>query len=167
MAELITVGAYTIGLDLSAKGIAAGAAAAGAGMGAAGLVGQAQAQRRAAQYNARIAAMEAESIREAAKYEEREARKEGKKLKARQLVQVAKGGTVPGVGTPLLLQTETAAEIEKDIRLMRYGYGLKRSQALSRGRYGKMMGRAKSRASVWGAGKTLATGTYRTASLLG
>jgi hypothetical protein len=136
-----------------------------ASVGAYSSIQQGKAAEQAGKYNAELAARQAENIKEASEYEEREARIEGRKLRARQLVQFAKGGVVPGAGTPLLVQEETAARTERDIMLQKYGYGQQYVRSLSEAKMQRMMGKSKSRASRWQAGSSLLTGAYRAASI--
>lgn len=136
-----------------------------AGMGAYGQYQTGKFQERMTEYNAQLAAQEAETIKEASEYEQRAARKEGRKLKDRQFVQFAKGGVVPTTGTPLLVRQETAEDIEKDIRMMQYGYGIRRGRALSESKLQKMKGKGMSRAARWTAGTSLLTGAYRVSSI--
>lgn len=136
-----------------------------AGFSAYGQIKQGLFQERMAKYNAKLAAQEAETIKEASEYEQRQARKEGRKLKAQQFVQFAKGGVVPTTGTPLLVREELAEDVEKDIRMMGYGYGIRRSRALSESKLQKMKSKGMSRAARWQAGTSLLTGAYRVASI--
>ncbi len=108
---------------------------------------------------------EAEQIQEASQYEERESRVEGRKLKARQFLQFAKGGVVPGTGTPLLVGEETATSIERDVQKQKYGYGLEGERKYFEADLYKKKGKAASRAARWSAGTSLLTGAYRTASI--
>jgi hypothetical protein len=117
------------------------------------------------EYKAGLAKQEAESVKEASEFEERETRIEGRRIRARQLLQFAKGGVVPTTGTPLLVGEETTADIEKDIKLQKYGYGLQYSRTLSRGRLARQEGKYAKRAGAWSGGTSLLTGAYRAASI--
>jgi len=145
--------------------LAADVALIGAGVSAAGQIQTGKFQERMTEYNAQLAAQEAETIKAASEYEQRAARVEGRKLKARQFVQFAKGGVVPTTGTPLLVREETAGDIERDVRMMGYAYGIQRARALSEGRIQKMTGKGMSRAARWQAGSSLLTGAYRVSSI--
>lgn len=141
------------------------ASVATAGMGAYSYTEQARSQRQQGKYDAELARREAEITAEASEHEEREERREAKRLREKQFVQFAGGGVVPSKGTPLKVIADTQAEIEADIGLQTYGYGLKREQLLSRAQMERKLGKSKSRASRYMAGTSLATGAYRTASL--
>jgi len=126
---------------------------------------QSQFQKQQGEYQSQLARREAEETAEAGEHEERESRREARRLKEKQLVQFAKGGVVPSVGTPLKVVTKEQARYEADIGLEKYGYGIQRGRFLSRAQMEKRLGRSKSRASRYMAGTSLATGAYRTASL--
>lgn len=112
-----------------------------------------------------LSIQEAEQIQEASRYEERESRVEGRKLRARQFLQFAKGGVVPGTGTPLLVAEETRTDIERDIQKQKYGYGLESQRKYFEADLSKKKGKAASRAARWSAGTSLLTGAYRVASI--
>jgi len=141
------------------------AALAGAGVSAVSAIQQGKVAKQAAEFNAALAGQEAESIGDTQEFEERETRVEGRKLRARQLLQFASGGVVPGVGTPLLVGEETAQDVEKDIGFQRFGFGLQRRQALSRQQLEKRKGKAATRASRFQAGSSLLTGAFRAGSV--
>ena len=136
----------------------ADAALIAAGLSAYSSVQQGKFAQQTAEYEAKVYQQEAESIKAGAEYETREMRREKRQLLASQLVAQAKGGIVPGAGTPLELRSKTAADIERDILLTQFGYGLAESQALSRAGMAKVYGKTQRRASLWQAGITLATG---------
>ncbi len=115
--------------------------------------------------NAALLEQEAESIGKASEFEERETRIEGRKIRARQLLQFAKGGVVPTTGTPSVVGQQTMVDIEKDIKLRKYGYGLQKSRTKSKAKLARLEGRAASRASAWQAGSSLLTGAYRVGSI--
>lgn len=145
--------------------LAADVALATAAVSATSQIQQGKYQQEMAEYNAALATQEAETVKEAGEYEEREARIEGRRLRAKQLLQFAKGGVVPTTGTPLIVGKKTAVDIEKDIQLQRYGYGLQYSRTLSRARLERMKGKGARRASRWAAGTSLLTGAYRASSV--
>lgn len=144
---------------------AAVAATAAGGYAAYGQYQQGKYAERMHKANAALAAQEAEEVKKASEYEERTARIEGRKEKARHLLQFATGGVVPTIGTPLIYQAEAGAKIEKDISLQRYGYGLRYSRAKSEERLQRMMGKTKRKAARWQAGTSLLTGAYRVSSI--
>lgn len=153
------------GTTYGAAAIATDIAITAAVVGATSQIQQGKYQQQMAEYNAALKEREAETITEASEYEEREARRAGRKLKAKQFMQFAKGGVLPTTGTPLLVREETEGEIERNIRLKKYGYGLQYSRAMSDARLQRMMGKSRSRASRWSAGTSLLTGGYRAASV--
>jgi len=126
---------------------------------------QGRVARQQGEFQAKLAEREAKTVKEASEYEERASRIEGRQLRSRQLVQFAGGGVVPSVGTPLLVAEETAAQIQRNITLQKYGYGLQRTRFMSQAKLQRMMGRSKSRASRWQAGSSLLTGAYRVSSI--
>ena len=126
---------------------------------------QGKASEQENKYNAELAVREAETVKEASEYEERQTRIEGRQLRARQLLQFAKGGVVPGTGTALLVRSQTAAKTEQNIAMQKYGYGLQQTKSMSQAKLYKMMGKSKSRASRWQAGSSLLTGAYRASSV--
>ncbi len=159
----IKLGATTIGM--TAAQAATNAALIAAGVGTYSSIQQGEIAEQTGKYNAELATRDAQTIKEASAFEEREARVEGRKLRARQLLQFAKGNVVPSGGTPLLVQEETAARTARDITLQKYGYGLQYSRSMSQAKLSRMMGKSKSRASRWQAGSSLLTGAYRASSI--
>lgn len=158
-------GAAAGGGASTAATIATYATIAAAGTTAYMAVQQGKAAEQQGKYQAELAARDAESIKEASEFEERQGRIEGRQLRARQLLQFAKGGVVPGTGTPLLVQQETAAKTRRDITLQKYGYGLAYGRSMSQAKMARMMGKSKSKASRWQAGSSLLTGAYRASSI--
>lgn len=150
---------------VTATTLAADAAIATAVMSGMSYSQQARTQRQQGKYQSAFAQREAEITAEASEHEEREARRDAKKLREKQLVQFAGGGVVPSIGTPLKVIKDTQAEMEADIGLQKYGYGLQAGRLRSRAEMERRLGRSKSRASRYMAGTSLATGAYRTASL--
>ena len=136
-------------------------ALAGAGLSAYSSYQQGQYAEDMGEYNAKVYAAQAESLEKASEHETREERIEKRKLLAKQLVSFAGGGVVPGAGTPLKIMSKTAGDIERDISMTQYGYGLEASQARSKGRYAKSYGKSRKRASLWQAGTTVMTGAAR------
>ena len=126
---------------------------------------QGKAAEQAGKFQAELAAQDVAAIDTESEFEQRDLRVEGRKLRARQLLQFAKGGVVPGTGTPLLVAEDTAAEGEKDIGRQRYGYGLQKRSAYARGSLAKREGKSAKRASRWQAGSSLMTGGYQAASI--
>lgn len=94
--------------------------AAGNAVSYAGAQASADAQKQAANYNAMVAMQEAEAARQAAAYEEARLREAGESLKARQRMLYLKSGVDIGEGTPLLVESDTAAKIELDAQAIRW-----------------------------------------------
>ena len=147
----------------TATTIAAYTAAAAAAVTAYSSIQQGRYAEQMGKAQAGLYGQEAESIDKATEFEEREMRVEGRKLRARQLLQ--SGGTVPGTGTNLLVGIETVKDVEKDIHTMKYGYGLQRRQAYSQAALARMSGKSQKRASRWNAGSSLLTGAYNVGSI--
>lgn len=143
----------------------AAVAIAGAGVSAYSSIQQGKIAEGQAKFQEELAGREAESVDVSQEFEERATRVEGRKLRARQLLQFASGGVVPGVGTPLTVGKETARDIEEDIGAQRFGFGLQRSRALSRGKLAKARGKAATRASRLQAGTSLLSGAFRAGSV--
>lgn len=120
---------------------------------------------QAHEFDAVRAEQEAEQIEKVSEHEERQTRVEGRRLRARQLLQFASGNVVPSTGTPLTVGERTAEEIEKDIRLKKYGFGVQVGQKKKEAQLQRIMGKTKTRAARFAAGTSLLTGIYRTASI--
>lgn len=168
MAELVIATGKTIaGTATAAQAATAAttAALAAAGTSAYMSVQQGRAYEKQGEFQAELAEREAQTVKEAGEYEERQSRVEGRQLRARQMLQFAKGGVVPGTGTPLLVGGQTAADTARSITLQKYGYGLQHTQSMSQSKLYRMMGKSRSRASRWQAGSSLLTGAYRASSI--
>ena len=119
---------------------------------------QAKEQAKWMKYRAGVQTAQAAEERKAASFAAGQKREEGRRLVARQLVLYGKAGVVPQVGTPLITMAETAAAVERDVRLIEIG-GKRRGRfreseaAISMG-----MAKATTRAGRWAAGTTLLTG---------
>ena len=144
--------------------VAATAALATGGVMAYSSIQQGKFQEEMGEYNAALARREAESVEEADEFEQRETRAEGRRIRARQLLQWTGGGLVP-TGTYEEISMKTKADIEKDIKLQKYGFGLQKSRTLSRGKLEKQKGKYARRAGTWQAGTSLLTGAYRASSI--
>lgn len=148
-----------------AAGVAADVAIGAAAYGAVSTYQQGKYQEDLYKDQAAQDVREAEQITEASRAEERESRIEGRKLRARQYLQFAKGGVVPGTGTPLLVGEETAVDIERDIQRGKYGFGLESQRKYFEAGIQRRKGKAASRAARWQAGGSLLTGARRVASI--
>lgn len=143
--------------------VAATAAVAAAGTTAYMSYQQGKVAEQQGEFQAALMEREGETFKEASEYEERASRIEGRKLRARQLLQ--SGGLVPGAGTLGLIGEETAAKTARNITLQKYGYGLQYTRSMSQAKLQRMMGKSRSRASRWQAGSSLLTGAYRASSI--
>ena len=108
--------------------------------------------------NAAILAAEGERAKESYGEEARERRKEGKRLKARQITLYAKSGMAPGTGTPLLVRNESMRQIEKQAQIIEKHGEYAYSKAMSAAELERRKGRAASKRGLWAAGSSLATG---------
>ncbi len=140
------------------EAILIGSMVAGTVMSAVSAIQQGQYAAAMGEQQAQIAAQQAEAQRLAGEIEAREKRKEGREAVEKGRAMIAAGGVVPGTGTPGLLAQETAAEYERDARLIQSGYGQQAELSLARGRYSKAYGESQRRASLWSAGTSIATG---------
>lgn len=147
-----------------AGAIAADVALVAAGTSAYSQYQQGKFQKEMGEYEAGLAKQEAESVKEAGEFEQRETRAEGRRIRARQLLQWTGGGLVP-TGTYEEISMKTQADIEKDIKLQKYGFGLQYSRTLSRGKLARKKGKYASRAGAWQGGTSLLTGAYRASSI--
>lgn len=110
------------------------------------------------EYNAKVYEQRAAIERKAATYEAAQKREEGRRLLARQLVLFAKAGVMPQTGTPLITMGETAADVERDARLLELAGRQKGMYYESEATLERMKGSAAKRAAAWSAGTTLLTG---------
>ena len=134
------------------------AAAAGTAVSYAGAQASADAQERASNYNAMVAMQEAEASRQAAAYEEARLRESGEKLKSRQRMLYLKGGVDIGEGTPLLVEADTAAQIELDAQAIRWKGSIGATTNLNQARSDLMTAYNAKKMGGYTAGTTLLTG---------
>lgn len=108
--------------------------------------------------NAAILTQEAERARLVQGEQAREKRKEGQRLKARQIVLFAKGNVAPGTGTPLIVTRESQKRIEAQAQVIQeHGeFAFRRGTAAAKTQ--RKIGRAASRRGFLQAGSSLATG---------
>ncbi len=158
---LVTAG-MSAGTQAAAMGFAVGvdaliASAAGTATTAYGAYASGEQQKANLEYNAAVQRNQAIREEQAAFYEAGKLSEEGQRFKARQRVAFAKAG-VTGAGTPLLVLSDTADQIARDVQMTMWGgqqrAGFMRSQAgLS-----MLRGRTAKRAGLIGAGSTLLGG---------
>jgi hypothetical protein len=108
-------------------------------------------------YNAAVDEQEAKQAELAGKVAAKEARDDKRRILAAQNTAYAKSGVMTE-GTPLLVESQTAADEEYNAMMTSYNYGLKSSQSLSAARQSRMMGKSARRAGTTGAGASLFTG---------
>lgn len=121
---------------------------------------QGQAGKEAAEYNQRLADMQAEATRKAGLREQEQIRDEKRRTLAAQRAGYAAAGIKIDEGSPLEVLAETARQYDLDIQASKYNtrMGIARAQAES-----KYYGRAASSATTAGilsAGSSLLTGGY-------
>lgn len=90
--------------------------------------------------------------------EERLRRKEGEKLKARQIAQFAKGGVRVGEGTPLLVMAETILDTQEDVAAIQEGTKARAGTFRLTGQTFRSVGKAAKRTSRLKAGSSLLSG---------
>lgn len=139
--------------------IAAGIAAAAAVVGAAGAISQGQAQKKAAEANARIAEQQAEAVRARARFEEdRQRELRGRAIGAQRAAAAASGIVLDAEGSALLAQSETVIESELDILAIRFASSIEEQRAISAAALSRFEGRALQRQSFFTAGSSLLKG---------
>ena len=89
---------------------------------------------------------------------ERLRRKEGEKLKARQIAQFAKGGVRVGEGTPLLVMAETLLDTEEDVLAIKEGTQARAGTFRFTGQTFRSVGKTAKRTSRLKAGSSLLSG---------
>jgi len=153
-------------------GMVAGLIIAGAGLKAAGEIQAARAaevESKSAQaianYNAAVQEQQAKAIEQKAKFESIRQAEVAERIKGALRARLAGAGVQLGVGTPLLLEEEQAAELDLGQAIIGYEARImaarKRSQAaidIAQGKLYKERGKVEKRAGYIGAGATLLTG---------
>lgn len=125
-----------------------------------GAITSADNQRRMANYNADLAAMQADERRkEAAFRAEREAEK-NEALKARQRLAFNLAGVTPE-GTPTDLLMDTTKKMELDALAIRYGGASSGSSLETQAQLSRMQGQAAGSAGWWNAGSGLLSGATK------
>jgi len=153
--------ATTTGLMLAGTGITvAGQIQAGRVAGA-----EAKSAQNLANYNAAIMEQEAKAAEQKGRFEQRRQAKKAERIKSALRARIAKTGAVPDVGTPLLVASEQAAELELENLLIGYEARTTARRARSQaeidrlsGKIAKRRGGARGKAAYIGAGSTLLTG---------
>jgi len=143
--------------------IAIAAAAAGTAVSAVGQIKAGSAARRAGEYNAQTAELNAQRSLEDAAIREEQQRYQDRQFLGRVRALVGVSG-VELSGSPLLVLAENARQAEMDALLIRRG-GTREAEAHAReAQSQRMQGRAAQTASRYGAAGTLLTGGYQVAT---
>ena len=117
-----------------------------------------EAQKAAADYNAKVMEAQAQSEREAAAFEETQQREQAAKMRARQKVAYLASGVDLSEGTPLEVLGAQAGEMEMDALAIRYNGEVKAKQSESQARIYRMQGQQAQKAGTINAGSSLLTG---------
>jgi len=124
---------------------------AGGGMSAFGSYAGGMAQRKTAEYNARVMRQRAQMVEQASRSETTRAHKEARKLKATQQAGFAKSGAMLTSGTPLMVLAEQAGEMERDILEQRRNRMIEAQGLRSQAEMLKIQGKQASTAGKLGA----------------
>lgn len=126
---------------------------------------EAQSERQMAAYNAAIQEREARAIEQKTIFEQQRQAEAAARTQSTLRARLAASGALMGVGTPLLIQEEQAAESELEMALIGYTGMVEAERARSQaeidrlsGEYAMQRGRAGRTAGYIGAGTTLLTG---------
>lgn len=117
-------------------------------------------QSKAADYNAKVADVEAENARNKAAYEEQAHRENLKRILSSQQALYGKAG-VDMSGTPLLVMEETAKQGELDALAIRYGGDVAAARARSEANLYKMKSSSAKSTGYMAAGSSLLTGASK------
>lgn len=145
--------------------VAAVAAVAAAGVAAAGQIQQGKAIKKASDFNARQAELEAQRAKEVAAFEEQRSREASRRFAGAQRASYARQGIELGEGSPLLALTETAEQAELDGLAIRYAGNAKAARSLAEASLQRFQGKQAVKASYFQAGATVLTGISRAASI--
>ena len=122
----------------------------------AGQYQQAQAQKQAAEYNARVAEMQAEAARRQGVLEQYKIKRAKRRMLGTQRALYAKAG-LSLEGTPLEVLADTAAQYDLDLATSKYNTQIGVGRALYEASYQRYAGKQAYRAGLMGMGKTLLT----------
>jgi hypothetical protein len=120
--------------------------------------------KKQGEYNAKVLAEQAKAEQQKADYEASLLKRNAEKLKARQRHAYLSSGVDVSEGTPLIVMSEQAKELEMDAMAIRYGGNVEAARARQAAKYSKYQGSAAQRAGYWNAGSSLLTGMGRAAS---
>ena len=124
-------------------------------------------QKKQGEYNAKVLAEQAKAEQQKADYEASLLKRNAEKLKARQRHAYLSSGVDVSEGTPLIVMSEQAKELEMDAMAIRYGGNVEAARARQAARYSRYQGKSGQRAGYWNAGSSLLTGMGRAASSAG
>lgn len=136
----------------------------GSAVSAIGSIQQGKAQAAIAKWNADRLREQADRERGAGHLRAELKRREGERLAGRQRALLAQSGAVTTTGTPLLLQGETAAEVEFQARLVQSTADNQARSLENRALAQEFEGEQAQRQSFFTAGATLLTGFSKFAS---
>ena len=117
-----------------------------------------QAASAQSQFQANVLQQQATRRRREATIRETDFRRRQARLSGRQRALFGGAGVVPSVGTPLLVQEDTAAEIELAALNIRAGGAVEATRLEQEAAFQRRFGRSASRAGALRAGSTLLTG---------
>jgi len=123
-------------------------------------------QSKAADYNKKVAEVEAENAQNKAAYEERAHRENLKRILSSQQALYGKAG-VDMSGTPLLVMEESAEQGELDALAIRYGGDVAAARARSEANLYKMQSSSAKKTGYASAGSSLLTGAAKAYSAYG
>lgn len=138
--------------------IGLGVSAVGTGVSALGQYRQGQAAKAAGEYNARVSEANAAAIEQKTVYEEQQSRDRLKRLMGTQRALYAKAGVDISSKSPLLVLADTAAEGEKEARMIKYGGDVEATQQKNQARLQRLYGSSAYSSGLIGAGSTFFSG---------
>lgn len=134
------------------------AAIAGVLVSAAGAIYSGMQQKQAADYNAKVAENQAQSIQNKAMYEEQIHRERVRKILSAQRSVFGASGLDTASGSPLLVREDSAMQGEMDAMAIRYGGDVEAANARSAANLYRMQGRTAQTAGFIQAGGSLLSG---------
>ncbi len=132
--------------------------AVGTGVSALGQIQKGKTEKAAGEYNARVSEANAAAIEKKTVYEEEQSRDKLKRLMGTQRALYAKAGVDITSGSPLLVLADTAAEGEKEAKMIRYGGDVEATQQKNQARLQRLYGSSAYSSGLIGAGSTFFSG---------
>ena len=114
---------------------------------------------------ARFAVSEGDAKRAAEKQKAKRVREQGREIAAGQSAHAGKNNIVGTTGSFLLVQTDTAAEIEEEARIISREGDYAYSRGVAQAGFERFQGKQARRAAKWKAGTTIMTNAQRNATL--